>query len=175
MFKLVAFSISNCNIADLRLSFEERKQIINWYWKFENVAAVRRQWRLEYATEPPSRLTMTRLRDTFEIHGTVCDVHKGRSGRPRTGTSDESTTAVLELFQRSPQISSRQVARESDVSASSVLLRKEIQAVCTETLVRCTESVLSNVLMLKDTSLDISHINHIYFSNWTLSLPCPEI
>ncbi|KAI8788346.1 Protein of unknown function DUF4817 [Biomphalaria glabrata] len=109
---------SNCNMADVRLSFEERKQIIKWYW---NVAAVRRQWRREYGTQPPSRLTITRLRDKLEIHGTVCDVHKGRSGRPRTATSGESTTAVLELFQRSPQKSSRQAARESDVSASSVL------------------------------------------------------
>ncbi|KAI8739307.1 protein tssc1 [Biomphalaria glabrata] len=73
---------SNCNMADVRLSFEERKQII------------------------------------------VCDVHKGRSWRPCTATSDESTTAVLELFQRSPQ--KIVAARESDVSASSVLriLRK---------------------------------------------------
>ncbi|KAI8779666.1 Protein of unknown function DUF4817 [Biomphalaria glabrata] len=65
-------------------------------------------------------LTITRLRDKFEIHATVCDVHKGRSGRPRTTTSDESTTAVLELFQRSPQKSSRQAARESDGKASFV-------------------------------------------------------
>ncbi|KAI8750662.1 Protein of unknown function DUF4817 [Biomphalaria glabrata] len=136
-------------MADVRLSFEEQKQIIKWYWKFENVAAVRRQWRREYGTEPLSRLTMTRLRDKFEFHGTVCDVHKGRSGRPRTATSDESTTAVLELFQHSPQKPSRPAARESDVSDSSVLriLRNEIQAVCAEisvdTLVRCTESVLT--------------------------------
>ncbi|KAI8784593.1 conserved oligomeric Golgi complex subunit 6 isoform X1 [Biomphalaria glabrata] len=107
VFKLVAFSISNCNMADLRLSFEERKQIIKWYWKFENVAAVRRQWRSEYGTESPSRLIITCLRDKFEIYVTLCDVHKGRSGRPRTATSDESTTAVLELFQRSPKKSSR--------------------------------------------------------------------
>ncbi|XP_055878515.1 uncharacterized protein LOC106074981 [Biomphalaria glabrata] len=55
-----------------------------------------------------------------------CDVHKGRSGQPRTATNDESTTAVLKLFQRSPQKSLRQAARESDVSASTVLniLRK---------------------------------------------------
>ncbi|KAI8795262.1 Protein of unknown function DUF4817 [Biomphalaria glabrata] len=113
-------------MADVRLSFEERKQIIKWYWKFKNVAAVRRQWRHEYGTEPPSRLTITRQRDKFEIHGTVCDVHKGQSERPRTATSDESTTAVLELFQHSPKNSSRQAARESHVSASSVLhiLRK---------------------------------------------------
>ncbi|KAI8778364.1 Protein of unknown function DUF4817 [Biomphalaria glabrata] len=46
--------------------------------------------------------------------------------RPRTDTSHESATAVLELFQHLPQKSSRQAARESDVSASSVLriLRK---------------------------------------------------
>nr|CAI5828082.1 unnamed protein product [Callosobruchus analis] len=108
-------------MGDVRLSFEERKQVIKWYWKFENVNEVQRQWRREYDTEPPSRLTITRIRDKFEVHGTVCDVHKGHSGRPRTATSDELSTAVLELFQRSPNKSSRQGARESDVSASSVL------------------------------------------------------
>ncbi|CAK1592284.1 unnamed protein product [Parnassius mnemosyne] len=108
-------------MGDVRLSFEERKQVIKWYWKFENVNEVQRQWRREYDTEPPSRLTITRIRDKFEVHGTVCDVHKGHSGRPRTATSDESSTAVLELFQRSPNKSARQGARESDVSASSVL------------------------------------------------------
>lgn len=108
-------------MGDVRLSFEERKQVIKWYWKFENVNEVQRQWRREYDTEPPSRLTITRIRDKFEVHGTVCGVHKGHSGRPRTATSDESSTAVLGLFQRSPNKSSRQGARESDVSASSVL------------------------------------------------------
>ncbi|KAI8726146.1 solute carrier organic anion transporter family member 2B1 X3, partial [Biomphalaria glabrata] len=40
---------SNCNMADVRLSFEERRQIMMWYWKFENVAAVQRHWRRELA------------------------------------------------------------------------------------------------------------------------------
>ncbi|KAI8783316.1 solute carrier organic anion transporter family member 2B1 X3, partial [Biomphalaria glabrata] len=31
-------------MAGVRLSFEERKQIMMWYWKFENVAAVQRHW-----------------------------------------------------------------------------------------------------------------------------------
>ncbi|XP_063971908.1 uncharacterized protein LOC135159795 [Diachasmimorpha longicaudata] len=108
-------------MGDVRLSFEERKQAIKWYWEFENVNGVQRQRSREYDTEPPSRLTITRIRDKFEVHGTVCHVHKGHSGRSRTATSDESSTAVLELFQRSPNKSSRQGARESDVSASSVL------------------------------------------------------
>ncbi|KAI8742871.1 protein tssc1 [Biomphalaria glabrata] len=57
----------------------------------------------------------------FEDSGDVSMVQNQLQGRPRTATSDESTTAVLELFQRSPQKSSRQAVRESDVSASSVL------------------------------------------------------
>ncbi|KAI8778122.1 solute carrier organic anion transporter family member 2B1 X3 [Biomphalaria glabrata] len=48
-FKLQQGQGSNCNMADVPLSFEERKQIIKWCWKFENVAAVRRQWRRERA------------------------------------------------------------------------------------------------------------------------------
>ncbi|XP_046662822.1 neurogenic locus notch homolog protein 1-like [Homalodisca vitripennis] len=64
-------------------------------------------------------------------HVPYCDCKPGFSGnpftgcqgqgRPRTATIDESSTAVLELFQRSPNKSSRQGARESDVNSSSVL------------------------------------------------------
>jgi hypothetical protein len=85
-----------------------------------------------YGTDPPSRLTIARIRDKFELHGTVCDVHKGPSGRPRTATSDESSAAALERFHSSPQKSIRQCARESGVSAISVLsvlriLKKELR------------------------------------------------
>jgi hypothetical protein len=86
------------------------------------VVEVQRQWRREYGTDPPSRLTIARIRDKFELHGTVYDVHKGPSGRPRAATSDESSAAVLERFHSSPQKSTeRQCARESGVSATSVL------------------------------------------------------
>ena len=61
---------------EARLSFEEHKTILKWYLKFENVVEVKRQWRREYATEPPTRLTTARIRDKFETHGTVCDVYK---------------------------------------------------------------------------------------------------
>ena len=35
---------------EARLSFEQRKTILKWYLKFENVVEVQRQWRGEYAT-----------------------------------------------------------------------------------------------------------------------------
>jgi hypothetical protein len=36
------------------LSFKQRKIILKWSWKFENVCEVQRQWRHEFATEPPT-------------------------------------------------------------------------------------------------------------------------
>lgn len=103
-----------------RLSFEQRKAILKWYFRTENVVEVQRQWRREYRTEPPTRVTIARIRDKFETHGTVCNVHKGRSGRPRTATSPASSAMVLERFEQSPQKSTKQCARETGVSRTSV-------------------------------------------------------
>ena len=107
-------------MAEAPLLFEERKTILKWYLKCENVVEVQRQWRREYAPEPPTRLIIARIRDKFETHGTVCDVHKGRSGRPRTATSPACSAMVLEQFTRSPQKSTKQCARETGVSRTSI-------------------------------------------------------
>ena len=55
-------------MAEARLSFEEHKNNLKWYLKFENVVEVQRQWRREYATEPQTRLTVACIRDKFETH-----------------------------------------------------------------------------------------------------------
>jgi hypothetical protein len=36
------------------LSFEQRKIILKWYWKLENVCEIQRKWRREFASEPPT-------------------------------------------------------------------------------------------------------------------------
>jgi hypothetical protein len=124
--------VIHINMAEVRLNFEERKYLLKWYWKFENVVEVQRQWRHEYGTDLPSRLTIARIRDKLELHGTVCDMHKGRSGRSRTATSDEPSVAVLERFHSSPQKSTRQCAHESGVSATSILcIMKKASFNCT--------------------------------------------
>ena len=74
-------------MARARLSFEERKAVLKWYFKFENISEVQRQWRNEFGTQSPTPLTIARTRDKFEIDGTVGDVHKERSGRLRTATT----------------------------------------------------------------------------------------
>jgi hypothetical protein len=59
-----------------RLSFEQRKAVLKWYWKYENSKEVQRQWQNEFGTRPPTRRTIARIRVKFEADGTVHDVHK---------------------------------------------------------------------------------------------------
>ena len=86
-------------MARTRLTIEERKSILKWDIKFENVTEVR-QWKCEFQTQPPTCLTNTRLCDKFDTHGTICDVHRGRSGRPRTATSPASLVWFWKGLQR---------------------------------------------------------------------------
>ena len=85
----------------VKLSFEERKWLLKCYWKVENVVEVQRRWRVEFGTPPPTRVTITRIRDKFEVDGTVQDVLKGRCGRKRSSTDNESAAAVMRVFQQS--------------------------------------------------------------------------
>ena len=48
-------------MAGARFSFEERKAALKWYFKFENISEVQRQWRNEFGTQPPTK-TKTKLR-----------------------------------------------------------------------------------------------------------------
>jgi len=99
-------------MAGARLSFEERKAALKWYFKFENISEVQRQWRNEFGTQHPTRLKIARIRDKSEIDGTVGDVHKERSGRPRTATTLATSAAVLQQFTCSPQKSVKQCSRK---------------------------------------------------------------
>ena len=62
----------------MKLSFNERKWLLKCYWKVENVVEVKRRLRVEFGTPPPTRVTITRIRDKFEVNGTAQDVLKGR-------------------------------------------------------------------------------------------------
>ena len=78
-------------MADARLSFEERKCVLKWFWKFENVTEVQRRWKCEFGTTPPTRVTISRIRDKFEEAGTIQNVHRGRSGRARVSKSPDTS------------------------------------------------------------------------------------
>lgn len=68
-------SVESEIIAYTRFSFDQCVNIVKR--QCENDVEVQSQWRLEYAIESPTRLTIVRIHDKFETRGTVCDVRKG--------------------------------------------------------------------------------------------------
>ena len=70
----------------VKLSLDEHKSFLMCYWKVEKVVEVQRRWRVKFGT-PPTRVTITRIRDKLEVDGTVQDVLKGRCERKRTSIS----------------------------------------------------------------------------------------
>ncbi|GAB1600991.1 hypothetical protein Ahia01_000377300 [Argonauta hians] len=103
-----------------RLTFEERKQVLKFYFKYENISEVRRQWTLQFRSDAPSRLTISRIRDTFEEKGTVQDVCARQSGRPRTSRSEDNDALVIRAFEASPKKSTRRDSQEMSISQSTV-------------------------------------------------------
>ena len=78
----------------------------------ENVVEVQRRWMVEFGTPPPpTRVTVTRIRDKFEVDGTVQDA-EGRCGRKRSSTDNKSTDSVMQVFALSSKKSVRQYSRE---------------------------------------------------------------
>ncbi|KAJ4440796.1 hypothetical protein ANN_10642 [Periplaneta americana] len=49
-----------------------------------------------------------------------CDIHKGKSGRPRSDKNPVSSAVVLDRFVTSPQTSATQCAREVGIRSTSV-------------------------------------------------------
>ena len=103
-----------------RLNFEERKFILKWMIKLEKAKKVQQRWQSIFKTTPPTRLTITRIANKFEKHGTIMDIHKGRSGRPRTATSANSTIQIIGHYRKFPKISTRQCSREINFKNSSI-------------------------------------------------------
>ena len=65
----------------MKLSFDERRWLLKCYWKVENVVEVQARWRVEFGTPPPTRVTITRIRDKFEVYGMVKGVERSVSKR----------------------------------------------------------------------------------------------
>ena len=103
----------------VKLSLDECKRLLKCYWKVENVAKVQRHWRAEFGTPPPTKVTITRIRDKFEVDAIVQDVLKGRCRTKRSSTDNESADAVMQVFARYPKKSLRQCSHGICIKKSS--------------------------------------------------------
>ena len=54
-------------MAEAQLSFEQRKTILKWYLKLENVVEGQRQWRREYAALTLNLPTTTIVAQPFNV------------------------------------------------------------------------------------------------------------
>ncbi|GFW11463.1 hypothetical protein TNCV_3809821 [Trichonephila clavipes] len=77
---------------EVRLTLEQRKSILKWYLKFENISDVQWYWKQQYGTEPPTHLSIASLRDKLDTDGIIEDMHKGRSGQQRTAIGVSNVT-----------------------------------------------------------------------------------
>ncbi|KZC15119.1 hypothetical protein WN55_06676 [Dufourea novaeangliae] len=59
--------------------------------------------RREFQADPPTRLTINRIKDEFETNGTVQDVYRRRSGRPSTLTSFTSQEEYWKVIAKHPK------------------------------------------------------------------------
>lgn len=115
----------------VRLSFEEQKITVKWWFKYENVVEVHGQWKLEFTIDPLTCLTTAHIHDNFEERGTVCNLSWRRSGRSCTAASPTSSTMMLEHFTRSSQKSIKQCACETGVSRTSIQYFNQQNEKCT--------------------------------------------
>ena len=58
-------------MANAQLTFEEKKFILKCYWKHENIMEVQRQFNRQFQKTPPTRRTIARIKEKFEVHGTL--------------------------------------------------------------------------------------------------------
>ena len=50
----------------MKLSFYERKWLLKCYWKVKNVVEFQRRRRVEFGIQPPTRVTITRIRESLK-------------------------------------------------------------------------------------------------------------
>ena len=92
-----------------RLTIQQRVWICIKYIEFNrNAAAVRRQWIITWPNiVPPREGTISDTFRKFENEGTCHNLHKGRSGRPRTARTEANIDRVRESLENNGLRSSR--------------------------------------------------------------------
>jgi hypothetical protein len=115
-------------MSEKRLSVDMRIAIVRLYSKFDqNVAESAGQFKRKFNGETVSRNSIVRINSNFDKTGTVSDLP--RSGRPRTGRSEENIVMVSNKISQSPGKSTRRMSAETAISQSSVerILRDDLK------------------------------------------------
>ena len=86
-----------------QLTMSQRVFIKNKYESTKSPAEVIRLFGIEYPDRPPlSTATIWKINKKFNENGTILNLNKGKSGRRRTGRSEENINAVREAVENNP-------------------------------------------------------------------------
>lgn len=103
-----------------KLSFEKKKFILKFPWKFENIVEVQRQFRWEFQIDSLLWLTIIQIRDKLKADGSVQNIHKNCSGRSWALTSPTKQERVLEIYFQNLRKSVWQESCAIGISQSSI-------------------------------------------------------
>ena len=82
--------------------------VVTNFIRMQNVREVQDAFRLRFPDRnPPLRNTIVDNVTNYQNTGTSLNRNKGKSGRRRTGRSEENIAAVRELLEENPHVSSR--------------------------------------------------------------------
>ena len=89
-----------------RFNLQERTKMIEFWYKVKSVKQVQRLYCGHFGIhirDAPNFRTIKSIVAKFTNEGTVCDLHKGRSGRERSGRSEDSVDMVRQAVVQSPK------------------------------------------------------------------------
>ena len=112
-----------------RLTQEMRCKIAVWQEAYKSVTQTQRLFNREFGiNSAPTRRTIYAIHRKFMETGSVVDAQ--RSGRPKSGRSEENIRVLEEAYALSQGKSIRRAAVELEISRSSIqrILRKDIKA-----------------------------------------------
>ena len=92
----------------VQLTTEQRVVVVTNFIRMKNVREVQDAFRLRFPDRnPPLRNTIVDNVRKYQNTGTSLNRNKGKSGRRRTGRSEENIAAVRELLEENPHVGSR--------------------------------------------------------------------
>lgn len=133
------FTFITCNMEptvsqsdEIDLETKKRIFVVECYWYcHRSCTEVRRRFRAAFGRNviEPGNFAIQRLVSKFSGHGTIANLRKGNSGRPRSATSPEEVSRVEQFFEDNPTSSTRRASAELDISRSSIqrIIKKEFK------------------------------------------------
>ena len=109
------------------LNVEQRIDIVKWYTETNSFKTTAKLFKSKYRDTPPTRKTIWKINAKFLKEGTVLDLRK--SGRPRSGRSNDNIVAVNGLIKDNPRKSVRRASSELNIPRSTVyrILRFDLE------------------------------------------------